>query len=549
MNKKLMALLGDRLVSGLKRKAITKCSRWAESYRVMDTGLWKFDRYPWLKDMHDSESEFNVGQKAAQMGFTENALNISFYNIDIKGIDVLYVLPAKTPDASDFSASRFDAALELSPHLQNLFSDVKNVGHKRAGNANMFIRGSRSRSGLKSIPVGLIILDEVDEMSAENIPLAYERTSGQVEKQIWSISTPTIPGHGINEMFVDSTQEYFYFKCPACSKFIRLTFPENIEIYGDHPSEPEVLNSYLKCNECKTKLPHEDKVKFLSTGKWVPTLSTRTTRGFAVNQLYSTTVSPGVLAQSFLKSLQNPYAEQEFYNSKLGVEHVVEGAGVTDADLQFCTGDFRKAVNYYGNQIITMGVDVGRWLNYEIDKWSLADFKNSLDFNVQCKPQIINAGKCLDFEQLDQLMREFSVNSCVIDANPERRKAYEFSQRFPNRIKLCFYGHGVSGKQIVVGNENNNEPTITVDRTSWLDLALGRFKQRPRAISLPFDIPIEYREQIKALVRIYQQDHLGNPVTRYEHGSKEDHYAHARNYAEIALNFAIVGSNQNIMSY
>ena len=297
MNNALIKLLGNRLATGLRRKSVTSCSRWAEAYRVMKTGPWRFDRFPWLRDMHDSEFTFNIGQKAAQMGFTETVLNISFYNIDIKGTDVLYVLPSKTPDASDFSASRFDAALNSSPHLENLFSDVKNVGHKRAGAANMFIRGSRARAGLKSVPVGTVILDEVDEMDSENIPLAFERTSGQLEKLIWMISTPTIPGYGINEKFVDSTQDFFYFKCPSCSRFIRLTFPENLEIVGEHYSDRRIHESFLKCVECNAKLPHEDKVKWLSTGQWQPSLTGKNRRGFAISQLYSTTVSPGEIVE------------------------------------------------------------------------------------------------------------------------------------------------------------------------------------------------------------------------------------------------------------
>ena len=124
-------------------------------------GLLNHKHHPWTKAMRDCEDEFIVGQKAAQLGFTEVALDKCFYAIDIKGLSVMYVLPASNPDASDFSTSRFDPALELSPHLEHLFSEVKNIGHKRAGSANLYLRGSRSRSQLKSVPVGLLILDEM----------------------------------------------------------------------------------------------------------------------------------------------------------------------------------------------------------------------------------------------------------------------------------------------------------------------------------------------------------------------------------------------------
>src|SRR2546423_8716459 len=119
----LQQLFLERLSSGLKRHSLTKPSKWAEAYRIMGPpfpGKWTFRYHPWLREMHDSTAEFNVGQKAAQMGYTETMLNIVFYKIDVGSIDCLYVLPSKTPDASDFSAARFDPALELSPHLSKI---------------------------------------------------------------------------------------------------------------------------------------------------------------------------------------------------------------------------------------------------------------------------------------------------------------------------------------------------------------------------------------------------------------------------------------------
>ena len=217
----LVRLFNENLSSGLKRRTITLPSKWAENYRVMGPplpGPWRFKYHPWLREMMDSPADYNVGQKGAQVGFTECVLNIVFFYIDVHNLDCLYVLPAKTPDASDFSAARFDPAIDMSPHLEKLFSDVKNVGHKRAGNTNLYIRGSKSRAGLKSVPVAILILDEKDEMNQDNVPLARERQSGQMIKKTWEISTPTIDGEGINQTYIQSTQENFFFKCPHCSK-------------------------------------------------------------------------------------------------------------------------------------------------------------------------------------------------------------------------------------------------------------------------------------------------------------------------------------------
>lgn len=536
----LRKIFAERIASGLKRKSLTTCSRWACACRVMGgksfPGPWTFKYHPWLKEMHDSKAEMNIGQKSAQMGYTETALNIAFYNIDVLGVDTLYVLPAQQPDASDFSSGRFDPALELSPHLSKLFSDVKNVGHKRAGNTNLYVRGSRSRSGLKSIPVGLIILDEVDEMDQENIPLALERTAGQLERQVWAISTPTVPDHGINKFYRTSTQEHFFFRCPCCSRMTELIFPECLKITADHFDDPLVKDSHYICKECKGVIDQKGKHTFLQDNEWVPNYSNRVARGFYISQLYSSTISPVDLALSYLRSEQDPTEEQEFFNSKLGLEHIVEGAGVLDEDIEKCISDYKIMSTAPDYGIMTMGIDVGRWLHYEIDAWIVPGNTDSIDLNVQCVCRVVKMGKCLDFEELDHLMRQFSIRAAVIDANPERRKAFEFASRMPGLIKMCFYGQGVQGKSIHIGKDT--EPTITVDRTSWLDLSLGRFRSHGKRFTLPIDTPFEYKNHVKAPIRRYEKDRSNNPIGRYI-STKEDHYAHARNYAELALPFAL----------
>jgi phage terminase large subunit GpA-like protein len=137
-------------------------------------GAFSYKYHPWLLEMHDADEDTVVGQKAAQMGYTEWALNTAFYRMDIHNQSVLYVLPTAS-DATDFSAGRFNPALDLSKHLKRFFSDVNNVGLKRAGSTVLYVRGSHSRSKLKSIPTPIIILDEVDEMPEQAQTLVQER--------------------------------------------------------------------------------------------------------------------------------------------------------------------------------------------------------------------------------------------------------------------------------------------------------------------------------------------------------------------------------------
>lgn len=68
----LQSLIAERVASGLKRKSIVDCAKWAETYRIMGNpfpGRWTFNYHPWLKEMHLCDSQEIVGQKSAQMGF------------------------------------------------------------------------------------------------------------------------------------------------------------------------------------------------------------------------------------------------------------------------------------------------------------------------------------------------------------------------------------------------------------------------------------------------------------------------------------------------
>jgi hypothetical protein len=548
----LEQLFFEQIKAGLERKTIINCSQWAKKYRVMGglsfPGRFGFKYHPWQLEMHNSTAEYNIGQKAAQMGYTDTVLNVAFFTLDVKGQDVLYVLPTKTPDATDFSAGRFNPALELSPHLSNMFSDVQNIGHKRAGTRNLYVRGSRSRSSLKTLPIGTLILDEVDEMTQDNIPLVLERLSGQKEKRVWLLSTPTIEGMGINVWYQDSSQNHFFFPCPHCSRRIELQFPQNLKITGEYLSDPNLSKSHLICDECQHPLSHHNKYEYLGQGKWVETYN-HPKKGWYINQLYSSTVSPPEIAALYFKSLENKADEQEFHNSKLGLTHEVKGAKLTERIIRETVGTHLEGSDSANKYITTMGIDQGKWLHYEIAAWQIGQGE---DISAASKPTILSEGRRINFEDLDQLMIEYNINFAVIDSQPERRKATEFARRFPGRVRLCFYPEGMNTRQISLSSDGDlalpQESTVSVDRTTWLDTSLGRFYNKK--ISLPKDVSQEYVDHLTAITRIYKKDKNGNPIARYVTGSRPDHFAHARNYCEIALPLAVMfGKNESISEW
>lgn len=534
----------SQLTAGLRRRSVTTCSQWASLYRIMGQpypGPVKYDKHPWSKRMRDHEGDW-VGRKSAQGGFTEVALDRSLFLVDVRQMSVLYVLPNKTPDATDFSAARFDSALALSDYLSNLFSDTKNVGHKRAGGANLYIRGSRSKSGLKSVPVSCVIFDEYDEMELDNVPLAIERTSGQVYKQIIKISTPTVEQHGIDKEANNSTDDHFFFRCGACSKYIELDYPDSFVLCGEDYTDPRISESYVQCPQCKTKIQHESKWEQLKSGIWVPRNEGKSTQGWYINQLYSSTIEPSDFAKSAHLSRNGEADEQEFFNSKLGKAHTVANSKVTVADVEACKGTHRMTdtrLDYH--RLCTLGIDVGKKLHYWVNEWIVPSSFSSPDVNMYCKPICIKMGSVVNFDELDLLMSEHEVDFAVIDAHPEKRKSEEFCHRWWGRARLCFYTNNHTSRDLGAAE---GSVAVSVDRTCWLDLTMSRLKNR--GIILPTDTTGEYLHHIQSIVRSYKKNKDDGTITStYVKTDRDDHLTHAQTYAEIALRLRVSNASSS----
>ncbi len=529
------------IADGLQSRSLTNCLRWAAKRRIMTgdfSGPYSAKHHPWVKEMHNSKAPFNYSMKGAQLGITESLINLAFYTLDQLCRDVLYVLPT-SKNASDFSKSRFSPALKNSPYLKALFTDINAVELKQAGSNTLYIRGSRGDSNLKSIPVSVLLMDEIDEMSQRAISLALERLSGSLSKTVWGISTPTVPGFGIDKLYRNSTQEHFTFQCPCCSRHTELVWPDCVEIIGESISDARCIESFLKCKECGGRLEHQAKPDWLSKAVWTPTDhgANSDIRGFTISQLYSFTVTPGELVVAHFKGFGDEAANIEFHNSKLGKPFVGDGAKVTDDDLEAVIGGHSKEdarPRRGGERLITMSCDQGKWNYVEVAEWAFD--KYSCDLNVSAKCKVLYETKFHeeDWNILDELMREWQILACVIDADPQIMQARHFARRFPGYVWLCRFRRGVTAKEISLVEDENHSPLIHVDRTYWHSAALGRFRE-PRRIILPRDVSHEYREHIKAPIRTYVKNpDDGNPVAKYI-STEADHFALARVYNEIAL--------------
>ena len=537
----------------LHNQTLDVCSRWAVSRRVMNEAtdakpaeFYSLDDYPYVEEILNSRAQKNWVMKAAQVGLSEAAITIALFEVDYHQRDVLYYFPTKVM-ADEFSRTRFNRAIELSPYLRNVVT-TKTDSLKQIGNASLYIKGVNSEAALRGTSAGRLFFDELDAWTERQQYMAEERASGQKDgdKIIWGFSTPRYPNSGIHAQFIDSTEEHYFFDCPHCGEQIELSWPESVVVCGDSVDDPDVKNSYLICTACKQTLPHETKKEWLKaktrggSGEWIPTnldADPTISRGFWIPQLYSPTIEPWEIVVAYLRGHGDEAARREFHNSKLGLPYVEDAHQVQDAQIVAATKKYTLAeIDLPFRErdgIVTLGIDQGGPIHHwAAVKWMFDPLKVG-DPNDRALGRLVGCGRILqdDWAAIHALMRTYRVWRAVVDYFPEPTSARVFARAFKDAVYLCQYVKGASAREVRLTEDDYGAHLVRVDKVSWLSKSLGRVMVGD--IELPLDLPLEFRKHLKAPVRTLREVD-GQYVAEYvEKGA--DHYAHALNYAEIAL--------------
>lgn len=532
------------IADGLVKNSLTSCTRWAD-HKIHTPppygGPLSFEKFPWQKEILNCDESFITVQKAAQMGFSVAGLIKALYMVVSKRTDVLYVLPTQNL-ASDFAKARLDQMVSMSPSLRGCFVGSNNVGLKTtADHAHIFIRGSIAESGLVSVPVGCVIVDEYDRCNPNAMPLVLERLAAHEQKHFFGLSTPTLHNYGINKQYLLGTQERFRFPCPSCSKKIELLWPDEklgikgcIEICGTYSTDPECHKSFFKCPECGSKLPHETKVEWLAKAYWEPTSPAHGHRSFHLNQMYGPAITPGELVVAYFKGQTDDAAQVQFVNQKRGEPHSLSGARITDQIIEACLRPHRleDARPTTADRQIVMGVDVGTFLDVCVAEY-LYDRDPGFEPHLNSICKVLWNGRLPgdNFSALDSIMAEWQVQYAAIDFQPETVLSKAFARRFHGYASVVQYRKGTIGHEIKEAFDDDHVSILTVDRTSFLDMSLGRLhKQRTW---LPQNIHGVFREHLQNLERTYEMDDMGKPKAVYV-SLNADHSAHALNLTEVA---------------
>lgn len=166
-----------------------------------------------------------------------------------------------------------------------------------------------------------------------------------------------------------------------------------------------------------------------------------------------------------------------------------------------------------------MGIDCGNTLHYKICQ------RNPDNGKIR----FVRMGTVSEFDQLDTLIHSFDVRTFVVDALPDQHSARELCRRFKGRGWRLYYDRAKGEPALW----KDDEMEVHVNRTETIDAFFDDIREGE--VEYPVDDETEVvADHIYALVKQEEEDKTGKKVWRYIR-TGDDHYAHAGNYARIAM--------------
>ena len=453
------------------------------------------------------------------MGLSERLLSEAVWIPEQLGKVVLYTFPASS-QLQDFTQARLDPVFEQSPYLNDVYqkssNGVQKIELKKIGNGYLYFRGSQNQKQIISIDADAVFLDERDRFNAEAIPYIDKRTLASDLRWRREASTPTYPGVGIHQAYLDSDQRVWELECTKCGVWQEIDFFKNInhEEYRVH------------CSKCKASINR------LKKGRWRALYPEKSEdiHGYKISGILNPRRTIKEIVEDYYKCLRGSISDlEQFYNQTLGTPFQVEGMKLTEENIDSCRRAYNMPIEVqpaYG------GCDVGQVHNITVS------VPNGSDADGNRKMRLIYAGRVTKFfgpsDSIEYIMNKYNIKMLVIDKHPETSSVMRLMEKFPGRVYAATY----PTKKFTVDNYimwDDITKEVKLDRTISLDYLVSDIQNQ--RLDLPDNINFvdEFYEQLCSSVRVsVKNKRTGEDYAKWVE-EKPDHYFHTLNYNRIAI--------------
>lgn len=474
-----------------------------------------------------------VYKKGRQVGVSELSITEVFQFLDAHpNTKWIYTFPRDT-QLKDFSVTRINEALHETPEMRRLIGVPNQVYTKLIGGGYMILRSAWESNLGEGIDADGVTLDEKDRMK-EGVDIAFrESLQSSQYGYLREVSTPTLPGRGVDEPYQKSCQYEWFVRCESCNTPQPVRYPDNIIQTQDIPIGSKQLPEGSYRYACKRETCRGDLDRL--RGEWVPKYPTQT---HIAGYLMPQTIAPWQEATKLMQKKIDYKFVQLWQNYCLAECSVGERIMLTDADFQACDAGHPWQTTRTNNwSRITVGIDWGH-LNWAI-VIGVNAFNNLpyvIGFNVFEDDDSDPLGSA---RQMDAFIRPFEPDCVVADAGYGKDRNAYLMKRWERVFFACYYNpsekHSRTFKPQFIEQSNR----LLADRTIALKGACQAIKEHE--LGLP-----AYGSQVKLLKEHFQALaplKIEEDGTIYEVIDKTgpDHLAHCVAYAYMGYEFLTAG--------
>lgn len=401
----------QRLKAGADQAtSIQETSKWIAQNTYINGKPYSYKNHEFQERILNSTArEINV-RKCSQVGMSEVSIrrHIALCGM-IKNFTTIYTLPTAS-FAATLSKTRINPVLSESPYLKQMVGETDNVEVKRLGTSYLYIRGASSTNAPISIPCDALCHDELDFSDPLVISQYQSRLTHSQWKLKFRLSTPTLPGRGIDFEFQRSRRYYNFCRCAHCSHMFIPDYYENVRIpeYTGDLRDINKLNLHkLRYTEAHVVCPKCGLAVDLGPDnrEWVcenPDDS-HIGDGFQVTPFDAPLiVTPGDLVQASTQY----QSVADFVNFSLGLPFASSEAALDPREIEACI----TREEWVGSSATVCGIDVGKTCHLVVARCS---FDGSM--------QIVHLEK-IPFQRLRdryiEIRQKYRIRTTCIDSLP-----------------------------------------------------------------------------------------------------------------------------------
>lgn len=544
-------------VGFVRFRATIPVVEWAEanvelSGRITEQpGPYSTSLYPYVREVLETIADPFIRRVSLCWG-SQTSKTTSFYImlgfvIDQQPAPILWVFPSAAL-CRNFSSERWmpfcmDSSV-LSKHIPvgpggERDSDRFTLLKQEFSRCTMNLVGAGSQANVRSYPISVLVLDEIDVIDEGIRRECLDRIKGKRSFKILQSSTPISEDGGIWQEFMEGDRRRYWMPCPHCGKEILLRWANedgdlNIRWDDDARGEDDILNlatveatAFYRCESCKGEIRDAQKTEMLRKGRWIPgSENTQTgTRSYHLSSLFSPVITFGRIAVEYLKSQSTVESAKAFVNGWLAEPYRPSIADVNPAKFKALEGEYDRGE--LRGTFRLLGVDVQR----ESFFWVCRGFdKDGTSY-------LIDNGQCPTFEELTEIATRYECTHGCIDTGYRTSELYGeiwlgrpfwFGVKGWDRLATSYKISQVDPSSGVMQGKRKSPARINLLHVNKSVFGVEMLKRRSGETMnwwLYANIDLEYVRQMLSTNFVEKVNRVGRVVREWVvAGHRQDHY-------------------------